>query len=144
MKRRPIRSPGLIDESSVCVTSSTASFTITSMCPPSSLPIHKASCSSGYFEVTASSTERTVESAVTGTSIERWPEPSPPRCFVIHEKASTVAEAVLGQIGLEATSDASTDYEEGEQQELDFSIPRPLLSDTCCVSVAQAAPPSRS
>src|SRR5580700_2474276 len=114
------------------------------MCPPSSFPIHKASCSSGYFEVTASSTERTVESTVSGTSIERRPEPSPPRYFVIHEKVSTVAEAVLRPIGLEAPSDASTDYEEDEQQELDFSLPRPLVSDTCCVSVAQAAPPSRS
>src|SRR5436309_2499694 len=58
--RSVIRSPGLRGESSEWAMPSTASFTSTSMCSPSSLPCQSAAASSGYRDDRPARTLRTV------------------------------------------------------------------------------------
>src|SRR5207244_106587 len=73
---------------------STASFTSTSMCSPSSLPCQSAAASSGYRDDRPARTLRTVAPGVSGSSRTRRPVPSPPTNFVTQEATSTGTVAV--------------------------------------------------
>src|SRR3989449_5996698 len=88
------RSPGLRGESSEWAMPSTASFTSTSMCSPSSLPCQSAASSSGYRADRPARTLRTVAPGVSGSSRTRRPVPSPPMNFVTQEATSTGIVAV--------------------------------------------------
>src|SRR3989454_4574913 len=92
--RSVIRSPGLRGESSEWAMPSTASFTSTSMCSPSSLPCQSAASSSGYLADRPARTLRTVAPGVSGSSRTRRPVPSPPMNFVTQEATSTGTVAV--------------------------------------------------
>src|SRR5688572_21755011 len=114
-----MRSAGVTGESSSCVMPRTASLTRISMCSPSSLPCHRAAWSSGYRADSERSTERTVAPSAHGSSSTRWPVPSPPMNFVIHETISTgtvgavpVELALLIVIALRAAGAAA--LEDGE------------------------------
>src|SRR5438132_4852773 len=96
--RSVIRSPGLRGESSEWAMPSTASFTSTSMCSPSSLPCQSAAASSGYRDDTPARTLRTVAPDVSGSSRTRRPVPSPPTNFVTQEATSTGIVAVASTV----------------------------------------------
>src|SRR2546428_1072380 len=92
--RSVVRSPGLRGESGEWAMPSTASFTGTSMCSPSSLPCQSAASSSGYRADRPARTLRTVAPGVSGSSRTRRPVPSPPMNFVTQEATSTGTVAV--------------------------------------------------
>src|SRR5437879_4952302 len=89
-----MRSPGRSGESRVWSIPSTASFTSTSMCSPSSRPCQRAWWRSGNFDEAPARTLRTVAPGVSGSSRTRRPVPSPPMNFVTQEATSTGTVAV--------------------------------------------------
>src|SRR3989454_3340398 len=105
--RSVIRSPGLRGESSEWAMPSTASFTSTSMCSPSSLPCQSAAASSGYRDDRPARTLRTVAPGVSGSSRMRRPVPSPPTNFVTQEATSTGIVAAVAGAGLMADPSAA-------------------------------------
>src|SRR2546428_1098356 len=86
---------------------STASFTSTSMCSPSSPPCQSAAASSGYRADRLARTLRTVAPWVSGSSRTRRPVPSPPTNFVTQAAISTgiVAVAPARVIALAASGE---------------------------------------
>src|SRR5437773_3890285 len=95
-----MRSPGRSGESRLWSMPSTASFTSTSMCSPSSLPCHRAPWSSGNFAEAPARMLRTVAPGVSGSSRMRRPVPSPPTNFVTQEATSTGIVAAVAGAGL--------------------------------------------
>src|SRR5882672_8543525 len=106
-----MRSPGRSGESRVCSIPSTASFTSTSMCSPSSRPCQRAWWRSGNFDEAPARTLRTVAPGVSGSSRTRRPVPSPPTNFVTQEATSTGIVAVVLGAGLMAGASAASRQE---------------------------------